>query len=172
MGKAEWYFPFVYCLDEASCTGGYWLLGDAGSCIQEVSFAWVLTIWYFLGLAPWMGEPGGLPSLGSHGRTRLKRLSSSSSRVSSLVVHGLGVSASTLKAQGLILCWRLKVWDRGAWRGQVKTLFQATDSSLDPPLSEARSWRDTPVSAADRLLGRMWRQSLLLLFFFNSSFIF
>ena len=35
---------------------------------------------------PGTGEPGGLPSLGSHGRTRLKRLSSSSSRVSSLVV--------------------------------------------------------------------------------------
>ena len=121
---------------------------------------------------PGTGEPSGLPSLGSHGQTRLKRLSSSTSRVSSLVVHGLGVSASTLKAQGLILCWRLKVGDRGAWRGQVKTLFQATDSSLDPPLSEARSWRDTPVSAADRLLGRMWRQPLLLLFFFNSSFIF
>ena len=29
---------------------------------------------------PGMGEPGGLPSLGSHSHTRLKRLSSSSSR--------------------------------------------------------------------------------------------
>ena len=29
---------------------------------------------------PGMGEPGGLPSMGSHSRTRLKRLSSSSSR--------------------------------------------------------------------------------------------
>ena len=28
---------------------------------------------------PGMGEPGGLPSMGSHSRTRLKRLSSSSS---------------------------------------------------------------------------------------------
>ena len=27
---------------------------------------------------PWMGEPGGLPSMGSHSQTRLKRLSSSS----------------------------------------------------------------------------------------------
>ena len=30
---------------------------------------------------PGMGEPGGLPSLGSQSRTRLKRLSSSSSRI-------------------------------------------------------------------------------------------
>ena len=30
---------------------------------------------------PWMGEPGGLLSLGSQSRTRLKRLSSSSSMV-------------------------------------------------------------------------------------------
>ena len=64
MGKAEWggnpvgwwlslYFCFVCCLDEASCTGCYWWLGDAGSCIQVVSFVWVLTIWYSLGLVPW-----------------------------------------------------------------------------------------------------------------------
>ena len=79
-------------------------------------------------------------------------------RVSSLVVHGLGVSAPTLKDQGLILCWRLKVCDQGTWLGQVKTLFQATDLSMAPPLSEVRSWRDTPVCAADRLLGRMWQQ--------------
>ena len=86
-------------------------------------------------------------------------------RVSSLVVHGLGVNASTLKTQGLILCWRLKVCDQGTWCGQVKKLFQATDPSKDSPLSEARSWRDTPVCAADRLLGRMWWQSLLPHFF-------
>ena len=30
---------------------------------------------------PGTGEPGGLPSVGSHSRTRLKQLSSSSSRV-------------------------------------------------------------------------------------------
>ena len=29
---------FVCCLDEASCTGCYWWLDDAGSCIQVVSF--------------------------------------------------------------------------------------------------------------------------------------
>ena len=29
---------FVCCLDETSCTGCYWWLGDAGSCIQVVSF--------------------------------------------------------------------------------------------------------------------------------------
>ena len=54
MGKAEWsdnpvcwwlglYSSFVCCLDEASCTGCYWWLGDAGSCIQVVSFMWART---------------------------------------------------------------------------------------------------------------------------------
>ena len=56
MGKGEWggnpvcwwlglYFCFVCCLDEVSCTGRYWWLGDAGSFIQVVSFLWVFTIW-------------------------------------------------------------------------------------------------------------------------------
>ena len=65
MGKAEWggnpvcwwlglYFCFVCCLDEVSCTGCYWWLGDARSCIQVVSFVWVLTIWYSLGLVLWL----------------------------------------------------------------------------------------------------------------------
>ena len=59
MGKAEWggtpicwwfglYFCFVCCLDEASCTGCSWWLGDAGSCIRVVSFVWVLSVWYSL----------------------------------------------------------------------------------------------------------------------------
>ena len=49
MGKAEWggnpvcwwlglYFCFVYCLDEALCTGSYWWLGGTRSCIQVVCF--------------------------------------------------------------------------------------------------------------------------------------
>ena len=53
MGKAEWggnpvswwlglYFCFVCCLDEVSCTGCYWWLGDAESCITMGSFVWVL----------------------------------------------------------------------------------------------------------------------------------
>ena len=61
MGKVEWggnpvcwwfdlYFCFVSCLDEVSCTGCYWWWGDAGSCVQAVSFVWVLTVWYSLGL--------------------------------------------------------------------------------------------------------------------------
>ena len=39
---------FRCCLDAASCTGCYWWLGDARSCIPVVSFLWVLAIWYFL----------------------------------------------------------------------------------------------------------------------------
>ena len=48
-------FVFFFCLlfRWASCTGCYWWLGDAGSCIQVVSFVWVLTIWYSLGLVLW-----------------------------------------------------------------------------------------------------------------------
>ena len=74
MGKAEgggnpvrwWlgcYFCFVCCLDESSCTGCYWWLGDAGSCIQVVSFMWVLTTWYSLGLFLWQSLvlESGLP---------------------------------------------------------------------------------------------------------------
>ena len=49
MGKGEWwgnpvyswlglYLCFVCCLDEMSCTGSYWWLGDARSCIEVVSF--------------------------------------------------------------------------------------------------------------------------------------
>ena len=74
-------FCFVCCLDEASCIGCYWWLGDAGSCIPVVLFLWVLTFWYPLGLVqekamapqsstlawkiPWMQEPGRLQSMGS-----------------------------------------------------------------------------------------------------------
>ena len=80
MGKAEWgdnpvcwwlglYFCFVCYLDEVSCSGCYWWLDDAGSCITVVSFVWVLTIWYPLGLVPWKipwtEEPGRLQSIGS-----------------------------------------------------------------------------------------------------------
>ena len=35
-------FLFVCCLDEASCTGCYWWLGYARSCIQAVSLVWIL----------------------------------------------------------------------------------------------------------------------------------
>ena len=64
MGKAEWgvnpvcwwlglYFCFVCCLDEASCTVCYWWVSDARSCVQVVSFVWVLSTWYSLGLVLW-----------------------------------------------------------------------------------------------------------------------
>ena len=50
----DWVCIFIVCcLDEVSCTGCYWWLGDAGSCTQVVSFVWVLTIWYSLVLVLW-----------------------------------------------------------------------------------------------------------------------
>ena len=72
MGKAEWggalvcwwlvfYFCFVCCLNEASCTGCYCWLGGALSCIQVVSFVWVFTTWYSLGLILW--QPRALESV-------------------------------------------------------------------------------------------------------------
>ena len=44
----DWVCVFVLfvVLDEVSCTGCYWWLGDARSCIPVVSFVWVLSIWY------------------------------------------------------------------------------------------------------------------------------
>ena len=66
MGKAEWgvnpvcwwlalYFCFVCCLDEESCTGCYWWLGDSGSCIQVAFFVWLLTphCWFSGCLGSW-----------------------------------------------------------------------------------------------------------------------
>ena len=64
MGKTEWggtpvcwwlgsYFCFVCHLNEASCSGCYWWLGDAGSYIQAVSFVWVLIFWFCLVLVLW-----------------------------------------------------------------------------------------------------------------------
>ena len=47
------YFCFVCSSDEGSCTGCYWWLGDAESCIQEVYFVWVFTIWYSLESVLW-----------------------------------------------------------------------------------------------------------------------
>ena len=63
LDKAEWggnpvcwwlglYFCFACCLDEVSCTGCYWWLGDARSCITVVSFVWFLTM-IPLGFVPW-----------------------------------------------------------------------------------------------------------------------
>ena len=45
------YFCYVCSLDEVSCTGCYWWLGDSRSCIQVVSLVRVLTIWYSLVIA-------------------------------------------------------------------------------------------------------------------------
>ena len=51
---------------------------------------------------PGTGEPGGLPSMGSHSLTRLKRLSSSSSS-SSLLVKDLWEQQVELKGLGQFL---------------------------------------------------------------------
>ena len=47
------FLSICFVWDEVSCTGSYWWLGDARSCIQVVSFVWVLTIWYSLALVLW-----------------------------------------------------------------------------------------------------------------------
>ena len=43
-------FVFLFCLLSRWGMGCYWWLGDARSCIQVVSFVWILTIWYSPGL--------------------------------------------------------------------------------------------------------------------------
>ena len=52
---------------------------------------------------PGTGEPGGLPSVGSHSRTRLKRLSSSSSRV-------VNSESYSVEEQVLDYLWALWIW--------------------------------------------------------------
>ena len=47
------HFCFVNCLNKASCIRCYWCLGDVRTCIPVVSFVWVLTLWYSLGLVLW-----------------------------------------------------------------------------------------------------------------------
>ena len=95
MGKAEWggnpvcwwlglYFYCCCCLDEVSCTGCYWWLGDAGSGIQVLLVVGWCWVWYSSGFICVSSHYLILP------------------RVSSLVVQGLGVSVSTPKAQSLI----------------------------------------------------------------------
>ena len=62
MGKAVWggnpvcwwlgfYFCFVCCLEGTQGTTGGSVM--CWSCVQVVSFVWVLTIWYSLGLVLW-----------------------------------------------------------------------------------------------------------------------
>ena len=110
MGKAEWggtpvwwlglYFCLVCCLDEVSCTECHWWLGDARSCIQVVSFVWVL---YLI-----------LP------------------RVSSLLVEGLGVSAPTPKAQGLISCSCCSDCSKGSDMSQCEASLKDSSCSCCP----------------------------------------
>ena len=55
---------FVHCLDETSCTGCCWKLGNAGSSMQVVAFVGVLTNTYSLGLGVhWLSRvlEGALP---------------------------------------------------------------------------------------------------------------
>ena len=55
----DWVTSFTHLLlDEASCTGCCWWLGDARTCIQVVCLVWVLSIRYSLGLVLWSLGPG------------------------------------------------------------------------------------------------------------------
>ena len=55
---------------------------------------------------PWVEEPGGLPSLGSQSRTRLKRLSSSSSSVNKKEV---GRSLNQVRSHNSVVLLRIDV---------------------------------------------------------------
>ena len=56
----DWVSVFVLSLNEVSCTGCYWCLGDAGYCIQVVYF--VFSVFDIP-----TEEPGRLQSVGSLG---------------------------------------------------------------------------------------------------------
>ena len=56
---------------------------------------------------PGMGEPGGLPSMGSRSRTRLERLSSSSS--SDYITSSWRLAGGTLSAPFWCLCQKLSL---------------------------------------------------------------
>ena len=67
IGKGEWdgnpvcwWLGFIFVLfvflDKVFCTGCYCWLGDAGSCIEVVTFVWVLTIWESLGSVLWKSK--------------------------------------------------------------------------------------------------------------------
>ena len=141
MGKAEWsgnavcwwlslHFCFLCCLDEVSCTGCYWWLGDAGSCIQVVSFMWVLTIWYSLRL------------------------------VSSVVVYGLGVRASTSKAQGLISSqeWRFHKWFVMAL-SETKTNIQKQETKDEPQTNGSYQIRQIIIKIMEYTHTHSWAKS-------------
>ena len=144
MSKAEWggnpicwwlglYFCFVCCLDEASCTGCCWWLGDAGSCIPVVSFAWVLTIWYPLGLALW------------YFRVLVSVLPLQSLRAWSQVLCGsvysfLLVRYSCLLSAGILhalLCLRVYSW----WREMYSTSTYSSAILFSPWIKQFFSQR-------------------------------
>ena len=93
------------------------------------------------------GKPGGLPSMGSHSRTRLKWHSSSSSNVCYFMVFGStsGSTGSQLErnlASGWIILWVSPIWlkwyledfkgdagnrrDLGGWLHGIKVLCMST----------------------------------------------
>ena len=66
---------------------------------------------------PGMGEPGGLPSMGSHSRTRLKRLRSSSM---------YGCQSWTIKKTE---CWRIDDFELWFWRRLLRVPWTARRSN-------------------------------------------
>ena len=67
---------------------------------------------------PGTGEPGGLLSMGSHSRTRLKQLSSSSSREKG--EEGMATHSN-------ILAWRMSM-DREVWWATVHGITKESDN--------------------------------------------
>ena len=138
-------FYFACCLDETSCTGCYWWLGDVEPCIQVVCFVWVLTIWY-----SWNGNPlqyscqenpmdAGAWWATVHGSQRVRHNWTTPLlhfMVSSLVVYGLGVSAPTPKAQDLIFGqeWRFHIWFVMAL-SEIKTNIQKWETNDELQIS-------------------------------------
>ena len=109
---------------------------------------------------PGTGEPGGLPSMGSHSRTRLKRLSSSSSRTSQGVYATVHVACKKMYTKGIAKKKKVIAHCKECTQQALSTVSMAgivfCSECIQQTLSPVERAYSSPVSCKDntqRLLG-------------------